>query len=340
MSQNAGRAATRSKAATSCGSNQAPDRFRASRSAASGPLATWNTSMTCAISAMRDKSGFPRRAGPGLAAAVPMLVEILDAIGDGFGETHLAGNVGAAMAARLYQFARDLAAVLEDLTIARNRSARPGFEAGMAQHEAQRLRQAAVDELEVLLEGEIIGQIQLADARRIAAAAKILQQQRVIEFRDLVLSRPISRPISTPIRLHRTQWPAGWPSVRSSAWLSALSSSESVILSNCPGASGVGSMVEAPGQLRAGRNGRITSPKPHQIMRGLTEGVWDNHYRGLTPSTDTFAVVCSEGQMTSVRPVATATRCCPLVSYVITPPPMAPPIFCPHNSLPVSASSA
>ena len=55
----------------------------------------------------------------------------------------------------------------------------------MTEHEAQRLRQAAVDELEVLFEGEIIGQIQLADPRRVAAAAKILQQQRVIEFGDL-----------------------------------------------------------------------------------------------------------------------------------------------------------
>jgi hypothetical protein len=58
----------------------------------------------------------------------------------------------------------------------------------MTEHEAQRLRQAAVDELEVLLEGEIVGQIQLADPRRVAAAAKILQQQRMIEFGDLGLA--------------------------------------------------------------------------------------------------------------------------------------------------------
>ena len=34
-------------------------------------------------------------------------------------------------------------------------------------------------------------------------------------------------------------------------------------------------------------------------------------FRDLTPSTDTFAVVCSDGQRTSVSPVATATSCCP-----------------------------
>ena len=100
----------------------------------------------------------------------------------GFGEAHLAGDVGAAMAARLDQFAGDLAAVLEDVDDGAKPFGQAGFQPGMAQHETQRLRQAAVDELEVLLEGEIVGQIQLADARSVAAAAEILQQQRVIEF--------------------------------------------------------------------------------------------------------------------------------------------------------------
>ena len=39
-----------------------------------------------------------------------------------------------------------------------------------------------------------------------------------------------------------------------------------------------------------------------------------DHALGLRPSTDTFAVVCSDGQITSVRPVATAIRCWPLLS--------------------------
>ena len=123
-----------------------------------------------------------------LTAAIPMLIEIFDAVGDRLGETHFAGDVGAAMAACLYQLAGDLAAVLEDVDDRAEPFGEAGFQAGMAQHEAQRLRQAAVDELEVLFEGEIIGQIQLADPRRVAAAAEILQQQRVIEFGDLVLA--------------------------------------------------------------------------------------------------------------------------------------------------------
>ena len=187
----------------------------------------------------------------------------------GFGEAHFAGDVGAAMAARLDQLARDLAAVLEDVDDGAEPLGEAGFQAGVAEHEAQRLRQAAVDGLEVVLEGEIVGQVQLADARRVAAAAEILQQQRVVEFADLASPRPISLPIWMPMQQHRTQCPAGWPSVRSSAWLSAPSSSESVILSSCPEASGVGSMVETPDN-HGRRRCRVASAKPQQITRGLT----------------------------------------------------------------------
>lgn len=117
-----------------------------------------------------------------------MLIEILNALRDRFGEAHFAGDVGAAMAARLDQFASDLAAVLEDIDDGAKPFGQTGLQPGMAQHEAQRLRQAAVNELEILLEGEIIGQIQLADARSVAAAAEILQQQYVVKFDDLVLA--------------------------------------------------------------------------------------------------------------------------------------------------------
>jgi hypothetical protein len=56
----------------------------------------------------------------------------------------------------------------------------------MREEEAQRLRQAAVDRLGFVLEGELVGEEQAADARRIAAAPEVLQKQRVIEFPDLV----------------------------------------------------------------------------------------------------------------------------------------------------------
>ena len=60
-----------------------------------------------------------------------------------------------------------------------------GTHAGVAEHEAQRLRQAAVDLLDVAFEGDVVGEIELADTRRVAAAAEVLQQQRIVELPDL-----------------------------------------------------------------------------------------------------------------------------------------------------------
>ena len=80
------------------------------------------------------------------------------------------------LTARLHQFLGDLAAVLEHLDQRAEAFRQAGLHAGVRQDEAQRLRQAAVDGLEILFEGEIVGQIELADARRIAAATEVLQQ--------------------------------------------------------------------------------------------------------------------------------------------------------------------
>ena len=57
----------------------------------------------------------------------------------------------------------------------------------MTEDELRDLRQAAVDPLEVALEREVVGHVQLADARRVAAAAQVFQEQRVIELPQLVL---------------------------------------------------------------------------------------------------------------------------------------------------------
>ena len=69
----------------------------------------------------------------------------------------------------------------------RKRWARWVFGARMRQHEAKHLRQAAVQQLEVLLERQVIGQIEFADARGIAAAAEILEQQGVVQILELGL---------------------------------------------------------------------------------------------------------------------------------------------------------
>ena len=54
ISQNAGRAATRSKAATSCGSNHVRRPVLDFAQRRFGAVRDWNTSITCAISAMRE----------------------------------------------------------------------------------------------------------------------------------------------------------------------------------------------------------------------------------------------------------------------------------------------
>ena len=190
-----------------------------------------------------DRDGRPAQTQR-LAAAIPMLVEILDAVGDRLGEAHLAGDVGAAMAARLDQLAGDLAAVLEDVDDGAEPFGEAGFQAGMAEHEAQRLRQAAVDELEVLLEGEIVGEIQLADARRIAAAAKILQQQRIIEFRDLVFAE--------------ADFPADFDAypAASHTMSGRLPFGEIERVAECAQQFGKRDLVELPGGVRRGFHGR------------------------------------------------------------------------------------
>src|SRR4051812_20521938 len=60
-----------------------------------------------------------------------------------------------------------------------------GLQSRVGKHETESLRQAAVDCLGIMFEAEVVGQEQPADARRVAAASKILQEQRVIEFPDL-----------------------------------------------------------------------------------------------------------------------------------------------------------
>jgi len=116
------------------------------------------------------------------AAAVPVLVEILDPQRDGFRKSHCSGDVGAALAAGLDQLDRGRAGGLECANDGAKAFRQPGLQAGVGEDEAERLRQAAVDGLEVALEGQIVGQIEPADAGRIAAAAEILQQQRVVQL--------------------------------------------------------------------------------------------------------------------------------------------------------------
>jgi hypothetical protein len=98
VSQNASSAATRSNAATRRGSNQVPARLRASASAAARPPSAWNTSTTWASKAMRvQRDRFTGQLG-GLALAVEMLVEAVDAGRHALGKAQQARDLGAALA--------------------------------------------------------------------------------------------------------------------------------------------------------------------------------------------------------------------------------------------------
>lgn len=57
----------------------------------------------------------------------------------------------------------------------------------MREDEPQSLRQAAVNGFSVAFECQVVGQIELANPRRIAAAAEILHQQRIVKFPDFLL---------------------------------------------------------------------------------------------------------------------------------------------------------
>ena len=109
---------------------------------------------------------------------------------DRLAEPHLARDIGAALAAGLDQFAGDVAAILEHVDQRAKALGQAGLQSGMGEHEAKRLRQAAIDLLEVMFELDVVGQIELADPRGIAAAAQILEQQRVIQFPQLEFADP------------------------------------------------------------------------------------------------------------------------------------------------------
>ena len=111
-----------------------------------------------------------------------MFIQIADAQCHGFAEPHLARNVSAALASRLNKLRRNLAAILENVDDGAEALGKTRLQSRMTQHKAKRLRQAAINEFEILFEVDVIDKIEFTDARRIAAAAKVFQQKGVVEF--------------------------------------------------------------------------------------------------------------------------------------------------------------
>ena len=116
-----------------------------------------------------------------------MLVEVLDAFRDRLGEAHLSRDIGAAMAPCLDELAGDLAALEEYVHDGAEAFCKAGLQPRVRKHEAQGFRKAAVDRFDVALERHVISEEQLADARSIAAAAKVLQQNGVVQLRSLCI---------------------------------------------------------------------------------------------------------------------------------------------------------
>ena len=109
------------------------------------------------------------------AAAVPMLIQILDALRDGFGKPHFSRDRRAAVTARLDQLFGRRPGGLERSDQRPNTFRKPGFQSGMRQNKAKRLRQAAINQFGVAFEAQVVSHVKLADACRVAAAAEVLQ---------------------------------------------------------------------------------------------------------------------------------------------------------------------
>ncbi|MOA03465.1 hypothetical protein D3C78_1229740 [compost metagenome] len=125
------------------------------------------------------------------AGAIPVFVQRLDAGGHAAVETQLARDVGTAMAAGADQLVGHFLAVAQHVEDGlRALAPAAGVGAGVAEHEAQHLRQAGADQLEILFELAVIGEIQLADARRVAAAAQVFQQDGVVQIPQLRRRQP------------------------------------------------------------------------------------------------------------------------------------------------------
>src|SRR5690606_24207578 len=92
-------------------------------------------------------------------------------------------------AARLDQFAGDHTAILEDMNEGAEALGKPRLQSGVRKHKAKQLRKAAVNLFEIVLKGQIVGEIKLAQARGVAAATEVFQEQRVIELPDFLVAQ-------------------------------------------------------------------------------------------------------------------------------------------------------
>ncbi len=132
--------------------------------------------------ACADRDVFPAQAlRPTLA--VPMLIQAEDSRADRFAEPEPAHDLRASLASRMDQLGGERIAIAVQVHQPLDARAQRFAGSGVAQHEAGQLQQALrVDLLEVVLGAQLIAAVQLPEARGVAAAAGVLQQQRVVEI--------------------------------------------------------------------------------------------------------------------------------------------------------------
>ncbi|MEO7365937.1 MAG: hypothetical protein ABIW03_06425 [Sphingomicrobium sp.] len=111
-----------------------------------------------------------------------MLIETVNAVAHGIGKTPRLGDIGAAGTARHDQVLGNRVAVLQNIDNCSGAAVERSVARGLACDEVKRRGEAGPDCLEPLLKSQIVGLVQLADPRGIAAAPQILEQQRVIKI--------------------------------------------------------------------------------------------------------------------------------------------------------------
>ena len=137
-----------------------------------------------------ERNGRSAQAGR-FAVAIPVLVEAADAVGHFRVEAELKGNVRAAFATRGNQFGGEFLAVLRQVENAVDPLVQRLADTDVRHHEASETHQAVgVDLLEIAFHLPVVGAVQFEQARGVAAAARVLQQQRVVEVRQRLAVHP------------------------------------------------------------------------------------------------------------------------------------------------------
>lgn len=120
-----------------------------------------------------------------------MLVERVDAARDAFAEADPGCDAGAALAARLHEFVRQCVGVARDVQKASSTPAEPLADAGMAQQKPNDLRAALlVDGFEAVFDRAFVAAIELPEPLGVAAAAGILEKDRVVEIDETIRAEP------------------------------------------------------------------------------------------------------------------------------------------------------